>query len=64
MNPDDLIQLMRLSSTSAVRAYLHDLYEQVESDPNGNAALVYSGLIDMFKQCKRADISEAWPPSS
>lgn len=61
MNPDDLIQLMRLSGTDKVRAYLHRLYEQVQADPNGRAAIVYSGLIDMFSLCKRSDILEAWP---
>lgn len=60
MTIDDLIQLMRLSGTDKVRAFL---YEQERLALRGNARA--RGFIDqleiMFTECKRNSISEAWP---
>lgn len=60
MKIDDLIQLMRLSSTSKVRAYLHDLSKSAAKGPGPERAFL-TELEYMFQRCKRTSAKEAWP---
>jgi len=60
MTPEELVQLMRLSGTGKVRLYLEKMYKIVQEYPDGKAAEVYSGLIDMFKLCQRSNPKEGW----
>lgn len=51
MNPSDLVQLMRLSSTKKVRLYLEELFEK--SKKSQYYAELYEELERMFLDCKR-----------
>lgn len=51
---DSLIQLMRLSGTDKVRAYLE------QKEKLGRTQFIYE-LEEMFEKCKRSSLSEAWP---
>lgn len=55
MTPDDLIQLMRLSATSKVRAEVERAYKTDQ--------IFYEKLVNLFLRAKRSDTSEAWPPA-
>lgn len=59
MTVDELIQLMRLSGTDKVRAFLE--HEKKLSETFGPSRVFLLQLEAMFLACKRSDISEAWP---
>lgn len=53
MNPDDLIQLMRLSGTDKVRKEVREIYEKDRE--------FFDKLAGLFQRCKRGGMEEAWP---
>lgn len=61
MTVPDLIQLMRLSGTDKVRVYLERTAKRASRGDSISAEFLEQ-LEIMFLQCKREDISEAWPP--
>lgn len=60
MTVPELIQLMRLSGTDKVRAYLTQ--EEKLAATFGPSRCFLAQLEEMFLKCKRDSVAEAWPP--